>query len=71
MLADIQRSTESEKERFHKTYKSAGEVRSRYLSNLNSSTARKKNSELEKLHLPTLPDLKSEFLELCDRLGVQ
>ncbi len=71
MLEDIQRSTASEKDRYEKSYKTAGEVRSRYLDDLSSTAAKKKNSELEKLHLPKLPDLKSDFLKLCDRIGVQ
>ncbi len=46
MLEDIQRSTSSEKDRFHH-YKSASEVRMRYLDDLTSSAAKKKNSELK------------------------
>lgn len=67
---DVKRSTESEKNRFHEDYKSAKEVKDNYLSDLSSSAAKKKNSELEELGLPRLPEFKEEFLNLCNDLGV-
>jgi hypothetical protein len=69
-LADVQRSTESEKRRFREDYHSAQEVRDNYLSDLRSSTGKKKTSELEALGLPSLPSLKDDFLAYCDELGV-
>jgi len=45
-------------------------VKNNYLSDLNSSTAKKKNAELEELGLPTLPQLKDEFTQLCDELDI-
>lgn len=68
---DVKRSTENEKHRFHEEYHSAGEVKENYLSDLSSSTARKKNEELEDLGLPRLPEFKDEFMRLCDELDVR
>lgn len=69
-LKQVQHNTESEKRRFHSEYRTAKEVRENYLSDLNSRTAHRVNSELEDLNLPTLPSVKDEFLSLCDNLGV-
>lgn len=68
-LHDVQQSTQSELERFEK-YGSAKDVKENYLSDLNSSTAKKINNELKELDLPRLPDLKDEFLELCEKMEV-
>ncbi len=67
---DVKRSTESERERFHRKYRSAAEVKENYLSDLNSKTAKKKNAELEDLGLPRLPEFREEFLDLCNELQV-
>ena len=69
-LEDVQRSTKSEKERF-KNYKDAQEVRENFLSDLNSEPAKKVHRKLKDLDLPVLPDLKEEFLQLCDDLDVR
>ena len=58
------------KQRFHDKYRSAKEVKNNYLSDLSSQTAKKKNAELADLGLPRLPQLKDEFLELCEELEV-
>ena len=63
-LQDVQESTRSEKERF-RHYRSADDVKNNYLSDLNSSTAKRINKELEDLGLPRLPDVKDEFLKLA------
>jgi hypothetical protein len=67
---DVKRSTESEKRRFHDDYHSASDVRANYLSDLTSEVGKRKTHELEQLELPTLPQVKSEFLDLCRKLGV-
>ena len=67
---NVKRSTESEKYRFHDQYQTAAEVKSNYLSDLNSKTAHKKNKELEDLGLPQLPQFRDEFINLCNRLGI-
>jgi hypothetical protein len=68
-LADVQRKTESEKKNFE-DYGSADEIKKNYLSNVRSKAAAKVNDQLEKLGLPTMPEHKDEFMELCSKLGV-
>lgn len=63
-LKDVQDRTKSEKERF-RTYSSAREIIDNFKSDLHSSTAKRVNSELEKLKLPTLPSVKDEFLKFA------
>ncbi len=61
-LKDVQDRTQSEKERFHH-YGSAAEIVENYKRDLHSSTAKRVNTELEHLKLPTLPSVKDEFLK--------
>jgi hypothetical protein len=61
-LKDVQDRTQSEKERFHK-YASAADIVENYKRDLHSSTAKRVNSELEHLKLPTLPSVEDEFLK--------
>jgi hypothetical protein len=63
-LKDVQDRTRSEKERF-RTYSSARDIVDNYKSDLHSSTAKRVNSELEKLKLPTLPSVEQEFLKVA------
>lgn len=63
-LKDVQDRTRSEKERF-RSYSSAQEIIDNYKSDLHSSTAKRVNSELEKLKLPTLPSVQEEFTKLA------
>ena len=63
-LQDVQDRTKSEKDRFHH-YSSAKEIIDNYKSDLHSSTAKRVNSELEELKLPTLPSVKHEFLRVA------
>src|SRR4051794_40025913 len=63
-LKDVQDRTKSEKDRFHH-YSSAQEVIDNYKNDLHSSTAKRVNSELQQLNLPTLPSVKDEFLKLA------
>jgi|tagenome__1003787_1003787.scaffolds.fasta_scaffold20561995_2 hypothetical protein len=69
-LEDIQRKTENEKKQFHEEYKTPEEVKKNYLSDVRSKAAAKVNKELEHLNLPTLPELKDQFMELCKKLDV-
>ena len=64
-----QRKTENEKKNFEK-YGTAEEIKKNYLSNVHSKAAAKVNAQLEKLKLPTMPEHKNEFIELCNKLGV-
>ena len=59
-LKDVQDRTRSEKDRFHH-YGSAKDIIDNYKSDLHSSTAKRVNSELEKLKLPTLPSVEDDF----------
>ena len=63
-LQDVQDRTRSEKDRFHH-YGSARDIIDNYKSDLHSSTAKRVNSELEKLKLPTLPSVEDDFLKLA------
>src|SRR4051812_36415829 len=69
-LEDIQRKTQNEKDQFHKEYRTAEEVKKNYLSDVRSKAAAKVNMELEHLGLPTLRQLKDDFMELCKKLEV-
>lgn len=69
-LQDVQRKTKNEKEQFEKDYTSAEKVKKGFLSDVRSEAAKRVNSELEHLGLPTLPSLKDEFMQLCDKLQV-
>ncbi len=63
-LEDVQRRTQSEKERFHH-YGNAGEIVENYKRDLHSAAAKHVNSELQKLKLPSLPSVKEEFLRVA------
>lgn len=67
-LKDVQDRTQSEKERFHR-YSSAREILANYKSDLHSPTARRVNSELEKLRLPSLPSVEDAFVKLAAGKG--
>ncbi|CAA9483592.1 MAG: hypothetical protein AVDCRST_MAG96-1138 [uncultured Segetibacter sp.] len=69
-LEDLQRKTQNEKKQFSEEYSTAEEVKKNYLSNVRSKAAAKVNAQLEKLGLPTLPQHKDEFMELCKKLEV-
>lgn len=67
---EILKKTENEKNKFHESYKTAKEVKENFLANTHSKPAQKLNKELEHLKLPTLPEIKDEFEELCKKLDV-
>ena len=69
-LEDIRRKTKNEKEQFHNDYKNAKEVKEGFLSDVHSDAAQKVDKELRHLHLPTLPEIKDDFMKLCDKIGV-
>jgi hypothetical protein len=66
MLQHVQKSTESEKERYHH-YGSAEEVVINFKRDLHSEAAKKIDSELSHLKLPRLPDVKDEFLQFAGK----
>jgi len=61
-LKDVQRRTESEKERF-RNYSSAEEIVMNFKRDLHARAAKKVDAELEHLKLPTLPSVRDEFLK--------
>jgi hypothetical protein len=63
-LQDVQDRTKSEKDRFHH-YGSAADIIQNFRSDLDSTTAKRVNWELDRLKLPTLPSVKSEFLKMA------
>jgi hypothetical protein len=63
-LEHVQKSTESEKERYHH-YGNAEEVVLNFKRDLHSEAAKKINAELSRLKLPRLPDIKDEFLDFA------
>jgi hypothetical protein len=68
-LEDVQRRTETEKDRFEH-YGSARDVVVNFKRDLDSEPARKVHRELKNLGLPTIVDIKDEFLRLADDLHV-
>ena len=48
----------------------AKEVKEGFLSDVLSDAAQKVDKELRHLHLPTLPEIKDDFMKLCDKIGV-
>lgn len=60
-LRDLQRRTEEEKARFH-GFDSAERIVSVYREEISSETARPMNAKLKDLGLPTLPDVREQFL---------
>jgi len=69
-LEDIQRKTKNEQKQFHDDFKNPDDVKKGFLSDTRSEAAKKLDKELKHLKLPTLPDIKDDFMALCDKLGV-
>ncbi len=63
-LRDVKRRTEEEKARFH-GYDSAERIVAMYKDDLTSEVARPVNAHLKDLNLPTLADVKPDFLKLA------
>ncbi len=63
-LRDLQRRTEEEKARFH-GYESAERIVAVYQEEIGSEVARPMNARLKDLNLPTLPDVREDFLRLA------
>lgn len=63
-LRDLQRRTEEEKARFH-GYDSPERIVAVYQEEITSELARPMNSRLKDLGLPTLPDVRDQFLRLA------
>jgi len=70
-LRDVKDSTASEKSRFHHDYQTAAAVKDNYQSDVSSDAGKRISAEARELGLPTLPGVRGEFLELCDKLDVE
>lgn len=70
-LRDVQETTRSTQRSYHDKYKTAQAVVENFHSDLNSEAAKKVHHELRDLGLPTLNDIKDEFDQLADKLGVR
>ncbi len=69
-LRDLQETTRHTKQGYHEKYSTAHDVRDNFRRDLNSEAAKKVHRELRNLGLPTLNDIKGEFEQLADQLGV-
>ncbi len=69
-LEELKGLTRQARRRYHLKYRSALEIRRRFLEDLSSRTAAKVHERLGRLGLPNPPDLKVEFVALCHRLAV-
>ena len=70
-LEDVQATTRSTQRSYHEKYKTAKVVQDNFRSDLNSRAAKKVHGELRDLGLPTVNDIKDEFENLADSLGVR
>ncbi|MDP9316677.1 MAG: hypothetical protein M3Q08_07420 [Pseudomonadota bacterium] len=68
-LEGVQKTTRSTQESYHKLT-TPERVRNEFRGDLNSEAAKKVHNELRSLHLPTANDVKDEFEQLYDKLGV-
>lgn len=69
-LEQVQRKTQQQKDRYH-GYENAGQVRQEFQDDLSSKYAAKVNRDLDRLDLPTQPQIADRFFDLADRLGVK
>lgn len=69
-LERVQRKTAAQRQRYRE-YQSAGEVALQFQADLDSEPARRTNSDLRKLKLPTQAEVADEFAALVQRLGVE
>ena len=69
-LENVQRATRSEQDRFHE-YSTAEEVYRMFKDDLSSDAARKVHAQLQDLELPTIRDIRRDFENLADQLGVR
>ena len=67
-LAEVQRATQAEIERYRK-YESAEKVVRMFKDDLNSEPAKRIHRELHQLGLPALDGVRDEFLDLAERLS--
>ncbi len=68
-LADVQRATRSEIDRYRNQYTSAEDVIRNYKDDLTSEPAKAVDRELNDLGLPTLRDIEPQFRKKVEELG--
>ncbi len=68
-LAEVQRATRSELDRYRNEYSSASDVIRNYKDDLTSEPAQKIDRELDSLGLPTLRDIEPDFKRKVEDLG--
>ncbi len=68
-LAEVQRATRSELDRYRHDYSSASDVIRNFKDDLTSEPAQKIDRELDALGLPTLRDIEGEFRRKVEDLG--
>jgi hypothetical protein len=69
-LEHVQKATRAEIDRFHH-YGSAKEVLTNFRRDLDSQPAKRVHAELRALGLPTIEDIRSEFEQRAEELGVK
>jgi hypothetical protein len=69
-LQDVQATTRSTRKSYHEKYKTPKDILDNFRSDLNSHAAKKVHGELRDLGQPTVNDIKDEFENLADKLGV-
>lgn len=70
-LRDAQDTTRKTQQSYHEKYKTAQAVYENFRDDLHSEAAKKVHRELHDLGLPTVNDIKDEFVQLADELGVK
>src|SRR5947209_19702147 len=70
-LRDVQDTTRNTQRSYHEKYTSAQAVYENFLDDLHSEAAKKVHRELRNLNLPTLNDIKDEFEQMANELGVR
>jgi hypothetical protein len=71
LLLDLQCRARIGRDRYYNSeFNSAEEICAQFLRDITAAEQRDLNRTLDRLRLPALPDVKGEFLALCERLGV-
>lgn len=66
----VKEKTISTQRRYHENYTSAKDVKDNFEADLSSGAADKVHKDLKELGLPTLKDIKDDFIKLCNDLDV-
>lgn len=70
LLEHVQQATKAEIERY-RNYGSAEEVVTNFKRDLHSEPAKKVHAQLRRLHLPTIEDIREDFENKAQDLGVK